>query len=147
MKKIGNIIAVAGILIILILSGLSYWDNKATAPPEKDSVGSTVSAESQAVEQAKKNGESMWLLFRSTTCAPCIEMQKIYDQLKPEYKDKVRFIAIDVNDSNNLDLIRKWQIRYIPTTFIVDGAGKVTYQNVGVIPVEDLKKELNKVAK
>jgi len=102
----------------------------------------------EEIEQAIKNGDSMWLLFRSTTCVPCVEMQKVFDQLQPEYKDKVRFIAIDVNDENNADVLNAWQIRYIPTTFIVDAAAKkITYQNVGVIPVEDLKKELNKVVK
>jgi len=102
----------------------------------------------EKIEQAIKNGDSMWLLFRSTTCVPCVEMQKVFDQLEPEYKGKVRFIAIDVNDENNAEVINAWQIRYIPTTFIVDvAAKKITYQNVGVIPVEDLKKELDKVVK
>jgi thioredoxin-like negative regulator of GroEL len=74
-------------------------------------------------------------------------MQKVFDQLQPDYKGKVRFIAIDVNDSNNLDLIKTFGIRYIPTTFILDSAGKLSYQNVGVIPTEDFKKELDKVVK
>ena len=99
------------------------------------------------IEEAKKNGESMWLLFRSTTCAPCVEMQKIFAQLESDYKGKVRFISIDVNDRNNIELIKTWKIQYIPTTFIIDGAGKLNYQNVGIIPVENFKKELNKVVK
>ena len=101
----------------------------------------------EAIEQAKKNGESMWLLFRSTTCIPCVEMQKVFDQVEPDYKGKVRFIAIDVNDRNNIEIQKSWRIQYIPTTFIIDSTGKVSYQNVGVIPTEDLKKELNKVVK
>ncbi len=101
----------------------------------------------EAIEQATKNGESMWLLFRSTTCASCVEMQKVFDQLEPDYNGKIRFIAIDVNDRNNTDTLRTWQIQYIPTTFIMDGAGKVSYKNVGIIPLEDLQKELNKVVK
>ncbi|WP_054697211.1 thioredoxin family protein [Syntrophomonas palmitatica] len=99
------------------------------------------------IESAIKNRESCWLLFRSTTCSPCAEMQKVFDKLEPDYKDKVRFIAIDVNDKDNTDVVNSWQIRYIPATFILDSSGKVSYQNVGVIPVEDLKAELNKVVK
>jgi thiol-disulfide isomerase/thioredoxin len=143
-----------------------------TAPKEKETAGSSTTTDKiqessdnntvsnkpaveekvprnagEAIEQAKKNGESMWLLFRSTTCVPCVEMQKVFDKLESDYKGKVRFIAIDVNDGNNIDTLRTWRIQYIPTTFIVDGTGKVTYQNVGVIPTEDLKKELNKVVK
>lgn len=101
----------------------------------------------EAIEQAKKNGESMWLLFRSTTCAPCVEMQKVFDQLEPDYTGKVRFISIDVNDRNNIEILKRFRIQYIPTTFIIDAADELSYQNVGVIPTDDLKKELNKVVK
>jgi thiol-disulfide isomerase/thioredoxin len=99
------------------------------------------------IEEAKKNGESMWLFFRSDTCAPCVEMQKIFDQLESDYIGKVRFISIDVNDRNNMEIIKTWRIQYIPTSFIIDSTGKVSYQNIGIIPVENLKKELSKVVK
>ncbi len=102
---------------------------------------------SEQIETAINNKESCWLLFRSTTCISCVEMQKLFDQLEPDYKGKVRFIAIDVNDRDNIDVIKTWQIRYIPTTFILDSKGQISYQNLGVIPVEDLKAELNKVVK
>ncbi len=126
----------------------------AATPENKTPASSAASTESQiplssaaTIEQAKKNGESMWLLFRSTTCAPCVEMQKIFDQLQSDYKGKVRFISIDVDDRNNIGLVRTWKIQYIPTSFIIDSSGNVNYQNVGIIPVEDLKKELTKVVK
>jgi len=120
---------------------------QAAANPETAVANKAPLNSAAAIEQAKNNGESMWLLFRSATCIPCIEMQKIFDQLQSDYKGKVRFIAIDVNDRNNKALIKTWKIQYIPTTFIIDGSGKVSCQNVGVIPVEDLKKELNRVVK
>ena len=141
--KNGRIVVIAGFLILLALFGYSYYANQATAPPTEDKAPSNAAEE---IEQAEKNGESMWLLFRSTTCAPCIEMQKVFDQLEPDYKGKVRFMAIDVNDPNNSDILKSWKIQYIPTTFIIDGgSGNISYQNVGVIPTDDLKKELNKV--
>jgi len=164
--KDGRIVVIAGFLIILAILGFSYYGNKEPSAANQTSVSSAPTAENKApassatptenkiplsaaaaIEQAKKNGESMWLLFRSTTCAPCVEMQKTFDQLESEYKGKVHFIAIDVNDRNNIEILKSWKIQYIPTTFIIDSAGKVSYQNVGVIPVEDLKKELNKVVK
>jgi len=156
MKK-GNTVVIAGFLIILAIFGFYYYGNKAPTPTTQENQTSINSAaptentvsvgSAAAIEQAKQNGESMWLLFRSTTCIPCVEMQKVFDQLEPDYKGKVRFIAIDVNDRNNMVILRSWKIQYIPTTFIVDSSGKVSYQNVGVIQTEDLKKELNKVVK
>jgi len=155
--KNGRIVVIVSFLIILVPFGFSYYGKKAPSPPQQDkqtSVSSAAPTENKiplssaaTIEEAKKNGENMWILFRSTTCAPCVEMQKIFDQLQPDYKGKVRFIAIDVNDRNNIEIIRTWKIQYIPTSFIVDSTGKVCYQNVGVVPVEDLQKELNKVVK
>ncbi|MDD3893521.1 MAG: thioredoxin family protein [Syntrophomonadaceae bacterium] len=143
----GTKIAAVGFLIFAILIGASYM-SKRSAPDSVDQpVPPVTSAAAETIEKATDNGESMWLLFRSTTCNPCVEMQKVFDQLEPEYKDKVRFIAIDVNDQANIEILRVWRIQYIPTTFIVDSTGEITYQNVGVIPTEDLKKELNKVVK
>lgn len=100
-----------------------------------------------AIEQAKANGESMWLLFRSQSCAPCVEMKKVFDQLQPDYKGKVRFISIDVDDAENRELVEEWRIQYIPATFILNTQGKLSYENVGFFPVEDLKKELDRVVK
>jgi|GEM_PF-846809 len=117
-------------------------DKTETASVTENSVPLTIA---EQIDTAIKNKESCWLLFRSTTCIPCIEMQKLFDQLEPEFKGKIRFIAIDVNEKNNQDIIKTWKIRYIPTTFILDGKGQISYQNVGVIPVENLKAELNKV--
>ena len=97
------------------------------------------------IEQAITNGESMWLLFYSNTCEPCVEMQKTFDQLHPYYKGKIHFIGIDVRDINNLNVVTAWKIKNIPTSIIVDVTGKVSYQKTNVIPVEILTKELNKV--
>lgn len=156
--KNGRILAIACLLIIMVVFGFSYYNKNAPTPevPEKQKTSVNTASPTEdtasanpaaAIEQAKKNGESMWILFRSTTCAPCVEMQKIFDQLRPDYQDKVKFIAVDVNDRNNMELIKTWKIQYIPTTFIIDSTGKVSYQNVGIIPVENLKKELNRVVK
>lgn len=158
MKK-GTKVAISGFLILLALFGYSYYNNKASAPPplnEEAALNSAATADiepaenssaNEAIEQAKKNGESMWLLFRSTTCAPCVEMQKIFDQMEPDYQGKVRFITIDVNDRSNLEILKNFKIQYIPTTFIIDSAGKLKYKNVGVISTKDLQKELDKVVK
>ncbi|MDD2619463.1 MAG: thioredoxin family protein [Syntrophomonadaceae bacterium] len=99
------------------------------------------------IEQTKANGESMWLLFRSQTCAPCVEMKKVFDQLQLEYQGKVRFIAIDVDEPDNQELAEEWKIQYIPSTFILNSEGKLSYKNIGLFPVEDLKKELDRVVK
>ncbi|MEN6461475.1 MAG: thioredoxin family protein [Syntrophomonas sp.] len=139
-----RIVVIVGLLIIMVVFGFSYYGKQTSVPPVENKAPGNSAA---AIEQAKNNGESMWLLFHSTTCAPCVEMHKIFNQLQPAYQGKVRFIEIDVNDQVNIELNQAWKIQYVPTTFIINSKGQISYQNVGIIPVEDLKKELNKVVK
>lgn len=150
MHKIRNIV-ITGFLIALAVLGYSYYAAQAPGPELPDNTTAIENNNQQntakTIKQAQNEGQSMWLLFRSSTCAPCVEMQRLFNQLESDYKGKVRFISIDVDDRNNTELVQEWKIQYIPATFIIDGSGKLSYQNVGIIPVEDLQKELNKVVK
>ncbi len=74
-----------------------------------------------------------------------MELKKIYDRLEPEYQGKVRFITIDVDDSDNSSLAQEYGIAYVPTTFIIDGEGAISYQEVGLMAEDDLRAELDKV--
>ncbi|MGI5912200.1 MAG: thioredoxin family protein [Syntrophomonadaceae bacterium] len=140
MKK-GRIIIIAGLLVIFTLLILVNYNRSTSTPPlAKDPLKSAA-----VIEETYENGESMWILFHSKTCGPCIEMHRIFDQLQPEYEGKVRFISIDVDDSNNTEAVKAWGIRYIPATFILDSKGNISYEYVGIIPVDSLKNELNKV--
>lgn len=105
------------------------------------------SEEKPASKVAEENKESskqpMWILFRSTTCLPCVEMQKTMDTIALEFQGKVKFVAIDVNDPGNMQLVREYKIQYIPTTYLYDKNEQVFFQQVGVISVEDMRTKLN----
>ncbi|NLB18240.1 MAG: thioredoxin family protein [Syntrophomonadaceae bacterium] len=137
-------VKIALYLIIGIVLIASAFSNKEPSEPP-DSQSSNTSSGLQAFEEARENGESIWLLFRSDTCEPCIELAKTFNDIAPEYEGKVHFISIDVNDANNTDLVKEWEIQYVPTSFILDAEGNVNYQNIGVIPTSELKNELDKV--
>lgn len=99
------------------------------------------------IERAKENGEPMWILFSSTSCPPCVEMKKVFDRIKPEYEGKVRFINVNVDTEGNYNLLREYEIKYIPTAYIIDEQGEISYHNIGLIPEDTLREELNKVVK
>lgn len=84
----------------------------------------------------------VWLLFRSSTCVPCIEMQKTMDALHPEFKGKVDFITVDVNDPNNRDTVLRFQVRYIPVTYLFDRNKTTYFHYVGALPVQDMRNKL-----
>lgn len=141
-KKMANRIIKIVVLLLLLLGVYKYSSSSADIPDGENSSLLAV----QEIEKAREEGQSMWLLFRSATCPPCVEMQKIFDRLEPEYEDKMAFISIDVNDEKNLDLVRHYEIQYIPVTVIYDSEGNISYQQVGLVPLELLKNELDKVA-
>lgn len=147
-----RIIAIAGLLVIMILFGFSYYDKNTPSTGTTDQQTSLKHVQTEnpiveEIEKAKSNGESMWLFFDSTTCPTCAEVHNIFIQLKPYYQDKVKFIEIDVNEASNAELVQAYQIQFVPTTFIINSKGQISYHNVGLISVEELQEELNKVVK
>lgn len=88
----------------------------------------------------------VWYLFRSTTCIPCIEMQKTMDALRAEFKGKVDFVAVDVNDPANRELLMKYQIRLIPTTFLYDRNKNLYFQYGGALSVDEMRGKLQALA-
>lgn len=134
--------------VVVILLGIFIYSK--LVQPQSQPAPTTPTSNSpvaQEIERGKQNGDSMWLLFRSATCPPCREMKKIYDRLEPEYKGKVKFIAIDVDNRENAGLTKEYGVTYIPASFIIDSNGELSYQEIGLIPEEDLRAELDKVVK
>ena len=139
-------IAILTVVVILLGSFVYYKLVQPQSQPAPTAPASNSSA-AREIESGKQNGDSMWLLFRSDTCPPCREMKKIYDRLEPEYKGKVKFIAIDVDDKENAGLAKEYGVTFIPAIFIIDSNGEITCQEIGLMPEEDLRAELDKVVK
>ena len=73
-------------------------------------------------------------------------MEQIYEALKPEFAGKVAFINIDVNDPNIKQLLEQYKITSIPATYFQNAKGKIIWQNVGVIPIEQMRSKLKTLA-
>lgn len=143
--KIKLIILIAVIAVVL---GLITYRSMIPGDPAPAASQGTSQENSQGSSQsliadAKNIHRPAWLLFHSQTCASCIEMEKVYQALKPEFEGKVAFVNIDVNDSRENELLRQYQISYIPTTFLLDGNGEIQTQYVGVLSVDEMRGKLN----
>ena len=80
--------------------------------------------------------------FYATWCGPCKTMHPILDQLKEKYGDKIRILKIDVD--RNPALAGHFQVQGVPTLIIFQH-GLVKWRQSGVVPVNHLKNELQKL--
>lgn len=80
--------------------------------------------------------------FYADWCAPCRMVTPVLDQLKTELGEKVKIIKIDVD--KNRDISMKYNVRSIPTLLIFKD-GEKRWSGMGTRPVEELKKELEKL--
>lgn len=138
---IAVIVVLAAALVILYPKLFSKVDNPMPAD-SKSTEASTAKEEDATSSQGKLSAALVdkkvtVLCFRSDTCQPCIEMDTIIEEIKPEFEDKVSFISVVVDDPEERPLIEKYEIQMIPTTFIIDKKGQAKKQ-VGVIPKDQL---------
>jgi thioredoxin-like negative regulator of GroEL len=116
---------------------------QAEQPPADETAGMSVSE--AALHKAKQAGKPVLLNFHSTSCYPCIEIEKQIKAVEPEYAGKVEFIIVDVYDRSEMNLCYEYQIEVIPTTFFIDGKGQVKEGRQGVIQAASLREILDKL--
>lgn len=75
--------------------------------------------------------------FWSTTCAPCRQLSKVLDQLKPELPCGV--VIGKVNADENIGLMERFGVRAMPTLLFVKD-GTVVETRTGVDRRQVLKK-------
>ena len=78
------------------------------------------------------------LRFYSKVCAPCRLMGKRLEEL-----DNVKVINIDINDTTNNELIKKYKVRSVPTIIVLDKDENPANEFIGVTTIDKLKKAVN----
>lgn len=80
--------------------------------------------------------------FWATWCAPCRVIAPVVEQLATEYRGKVKFTKMNIDD--NQDTPQQYGIRSIPTLLLFK-SGKVVEQIVGAVPKNRLEAAIAKV--
>lgn len=62
-------------------------------------------------------------------CPPCKQMKPILDDLEKTYKDKVKFMRVDID--KNPDTAKKFKVDAIPVQLFFDKDGKLLFKHVG----------------
>lgn len=112
------------ILAILIIPVLAFWGLSFNKPIE-------------AVAQT--NGIPQIIKFSSSMCLECKEVEKIFKEIIPQYKDKVEYTSIIVDSSKDMNnpLIKKYKIQLVPTVVMVDSEGKVCKRIEGAVSKQE----------
>ena len=76
-------------------------------------------------------------------CRPCKTISPIIDELSDEYREKVSFGKLNVDDNSEKDFFRELEVRNIPTIMIYKG-GKIVERNTGDISKNKLKELIDK---
>ena len=64
--------------------------------------------------------------FWAPWCGPCRVAEPVLEELSDEYKDKVEFVKINVDE--NQKLAQKYQVMSIPTTMLMKDGEEVNRQ-------------------
>ncbi len=76
-------------------------------------------------------------------CPACIQMEKVLNQINRDYKGRLNTEHIDLADRP--DLVKKYNVRYIPTLVFIDSNGKDAAIEVGYRSLDDVLKTFKKI--
>ena len=88
-------------------------------------------------EQFKKeiNSGKVLLDFYTTWCGPCRMLSPVLEEL--EEKTNIKILKIDVDDENNIEIVRDFNIQSIPSLFLLTD-GRVIKSSLGYMPLDRL---------
>lgn len=78
------------------------------------------------------------LKFYSKVCAPCRLMGKRLEEL-----NNVEITSVDINDSSNTELVKKYEVRSVPTIIVLDENDNIITKFIGVVTTDKLKEVIN----
>jgi thiol-disulfide isomerase/thioredoxin len=99
----------------------------------------------QQLDRLLQAGDPVFLFFHSNTCAQCVKMTGIVEEVYPDFSDSVELVDVNVYDERNRSLLQRANIRAIPTLIFVDAEGEVS-GHVGVMEPDALREKLTQLA-
>jgi len=85
-----------------------------------------------------------FLEFGSTNCRPCKEMEKVMQQVKENYKDKVNVVFYNVREKENKKMVDFFKIEIIPAQVFLDEKGVEFFRHEGYFSKEEVISVLRK---
>jgi thiol-disulfide isomerase/thioredoxin len=144
------IVLVVG-LVFIALIGIRMADGMRGAEPVVPGTAggpptSEVADPAAAYEAALMAGRPIYVLFHSSTCAPCVEIAATAAKVLPAYEGVVTFVDVYTDDPRAQALYSRFAFQYIPTSFFLAPDGSVADQHTGVLDEQELRDRLDDLA-
>lgn len=94
------------------------------------------------IQKVLESGEPTVVDFSAQWCVPCKHLDVVLQEMAHEYKGKISFYKVDVNESNAT--ASRYAVRNIPMLLFFDG-GEIVDQAVGALSREMLEEKLNRL--
>ncbi len=89
-------------------------------------------------------GMPQMIKFSAPMCSDCQAMAEVLSQVEPQYKDRVEFVEISVNQKSPqvAEMIKKYNVKLVPTMIFTNAKGEQVARVEGSMPKEELVKYL-----
>ena len=84
--------------------------------------------------------------FSSPMCYECQELEKIFNEVYPGYANKVSLRKVDVTNKKNKDLIKKYDVKLVPTCIFTNKDGNIIRRTEGIIQPKILENYIKEQA-
>ena len=101
----------------------------------------------ESLVEAKTNVPQM-IKFTSRMCYDCQRLETIVKEVYPRYSKNIALTEISVQDNSSAvqNMIKKYQVKLVPTSIFIDKEGEIKNKVEGFIDKPALENYLNEIA-
>ncbi|MBR1425012.1 thioredoxin family protein [bacterium] len=120
------------ILAILIIPVLAFWG---------------ISSSKSDIAEAQTKGKPQIIKFSSTMCLECQQVERVFQELLPKYKDKIAYteIIVDSRDDMKNKMIDKYNVTLVPTVIMLNSDGTQCRRLESAVPKEEMEKYIKEL--
>jgi thiol-disulfide isomerase/thioredoxin len=99
----------------------------------------------RGMERGGEGPKPKVLEFYASWCEPCQKLKPIIDKAKLDYKDKVDFVAYDIDKPQSEKIVEDYEVSPIPTLIFLDSSNQVITYSIGYSGENGLKLGMKKI--